>query len=121
MIIVLLIKCTAAAFMIAIIAEIYSNVLTQPGQALSRFYGFVDRKIPEIIGKPIILCEKCVCGQLMLWTFFIKNFNNYKTALVEKNIIHLLNILLIHAYCICASIFIIIILHKIILWTRKLS
>lgn len=65
----------------AIVAWVYVCILTQPGQILSWWKKFLskylvketdDEKGYQIkvhwIWKPLVDCEKCVAGQLALWT-----------------------------------------------------
>jgi hypothetical protein len=64
------------AFQLAIIAYVYSKILTRPEMILGSVYGFlsqvaVDYPSTEWILKPLMLCPLCVGGQLALWTFIL--------------------------------------------------
>jgi hypothetical protein len=64
------------AFQLAIIAYVYSKILTKPEMILGDAYGYlsqvaVDFPKTEWILKPLILCPLCVGGQLALWTFIL--------------------------------------------------
>ncbi len=63
-------------FEIAVVAYVYSVVLTQPGMLLATLFSKVtayinERPEHEWIFKPVILCYKCVCGQMALWTLIL--------------------------------------------------
>lgn len=75
------------ALKVAIVAYIYSDVLTEPGMILNSLYVKLDtwyvnectgkKMIPEWLFKPLIGCYKCVSGQMALWSFFVVNFSEY--------------------------------------------
>jgi hypothetical protein len=66
------------ALKIAIVAYIYSDVLTEGGMILNGLYVWLDsKKIPDWLFKPLIGCYKCVAGQMALWSFFVVNFSEY--------------------------------------------
>jgi len=88
-------------FKIAIIAVVYSTVLTGPNQLLNKLYLFLERWLsPEFdfIFYPVIGCSKCVGGQIALWSYLITN-TDYKWYE--------------HIFSICLTIGIVIILEKI--------
>jgi len=65
MIVLLAIKC-------ALIAYVYTVILTRPGMLFSGFFSWVSERVAcrpglEWLFKPIILCTHCVTGQLALW------------------------------------------------------
>jgi hypothetical protein len=72
---------------LAIVAYIYSDVLTEGGMILNPIYVFLDtwkynkctgkKLIPEWLFKPLIGCYKCVAGQMALWSFFVVNYSEY--------------------------------------------
>jgi membrane-bound metal-dependent hydrolase YbcI (DUF457 family) len=72
---------------LAIVAYIYSDVLTEGGMILNPMYVFLDtwkynkragkKLIPEWLFKPLIGCYKCVAGQMALWSFFVVNYSEY--------------------------------------------
>lgn len=55
---------------IAIVAYVYSDVLTEPGMALNWLYHLLS-KLPEPIFKPLIGCFRCVAGQMSFWVYLI--------------------------------------------------
>lgn len=64
------------SLMIAIIAFVYSDVLTEPKMILNPLYLELEKILPEQIFKPIIGCFKCVAGQMALWSYiFIFDYN----------------------------------------------
>ncbi len=61
---------------LAIVAFVYSEVLTEPGMALNWLFHLLN-KLPEFLFKPLIGCFKCVSGQMALWVFLYFNWNGY--------------------------------------------
>jgi hypothetical protein len=53
---------------IAIVAYVYSDVLTEPGMVFNGLYQLLNR-LPEWLFKPLIGCYKCVAGQMALWIY----------------------------------------------------
>lgn len=53
---------------IAIVAYIYSDVLTEPGMIFNGLFHLLNR-LPEWLFKPLIGCYKCVAGQMALWCY----------------------------------------------------
>lgn len=103
----IVINFISVAFAIAIVAVVYSCVLTEPGEVFSGWYTFLRKKIMarsytlEQMGKNyfegdlknsngkvirnyeslfrlLIGCEKCIAGQLALWYYLIKNYSCYQ-------------------------------------------
>jgi hypothetical protein len=90
---------------IAIIAYVYSVILTEPGMILNGVYRYLEgRKLPDWLFKPLIDCYKCVSGQLALWSYFFltSKYNPFE-----------------HIFFICFTIFISILLDKLYLWNLK--
>lgn len=59
---------------IAISAFTFSNIITEPGQILSRVQDFLERKLPEWLYKPLIGCQYCISGQWALWIYIYLSF-----------------------------------------------
>ena len=51
---------------IALIAWVYSTLLTDAGMVLERLYMLL-MKLPDWLFKPLIGCSYCVAGQFSLW------------------------------------------------------
>jgi hypothetical protein len=81
------------SFYIAIIAFVYSEILTEGGMILNGLYKFLEKhlgKYPYIF-KPLIDCSKCVAGQIALWVYlFIPEYNLFQHAAVICLSIYLL-------------------------------
>lgn len=97
------------AFISALIAFVYSVVLTQPKEILHGWGLFLyeitynhQKEDNHWIYRLLISCEKCIAGQLCLWWYLIRNFNSYSP---DKIIYHICTI--------CLGIFLTIILKKI--------
>jgi hypothetical protein len=78
------------ALMIALVAFVYSDVLTESGMILNWLYRSLDNLLPGFLFKPLIGCFKCVSGQMALWYYMIYH-NNYDYRE--------------HLYIICLTIF----------------
>ena len=110
------ILCTSLSC--AIIAFVYSYLLTRDGEILRGVYLFlkkhlikktivkaydngeyieVEKEEESILFKPLISCEKCVAGQIAMWygVFMLRPYNFFT-----------------HVLLICASIFITVIIKK---------
>lgn len=93
------------ALNIAIVAYVYSVILTEPGMILSGWYKYLlSLNLPEWIFKPIIDCFKCVAGQMALWGYFI-NCNAYNPF--------------DHIFFICLTILISILIDKLLTWNSN--
>jgi hypothetical protein len=57
--------------MIAVVAFIYSDVLTESGMILNGLFRAAEQTLPSYIFKPLIGCFKCVAGQIALWFYLI--------------------------------------------------
>lgn len=53
---------------VSITAVVFVFIISQPGELLG-FWQKLLYKLPEFIGKPLGLCEKCFTGQLALFTY----------------------------------------------------
>lgn len=62
---------------IAIVAYVYSGMLTEPDKLFAPLYRFLEKKLPSWLFAPIIGCEICVAGQLSLWYYIIHHHKNY--------------------------------------------
>ncbi|MDQ3048838.1 MAG: hypothetical protein M3R27_14905 [Bacteroidota bacterium] len=74
--------------LVGMLAFVYTYLLTEPGQIFGRLnnflYYFFENDKREMKGKPmhplymvLIYCEKCVSGQIALWSFLILHFHAY--------------------------------------------
>lgn len=59
------------SFYCAVIAFVYSEILTEGGMILNPWYKFLEKHISKypFIFKPLIDCSKCVAGQIALWVY----------------------------------------------------
>lgn len=86
-----------APLMIAITAWTVGNVLTDEGMILNGLYNYLGKHLPLWIWKPLIGCSYCMGGQWALWAYlFLFEYNFF-----------------LHVYFICATIFLIELLTKI--------
>jgi len=76
------------AILIAVLAIVYTNILTQGGHIFNGLYNKLDKffntdkricegKSHHPLFKILIQCELCFSGQFSLWIFIIFNYNNY--------------------------------------------
>lgn len=56
------------SILIAIAAFTYSEIITEPGEILSKPFQLLER-LPEWLFKPLVGCCKCVAGQTALWLY----------------------------------------------------
>lgn len=95
---------------IAVCAFVYVVLLTEPYYIFGDLYGYLEKRLPWYIFKPIMGCEKCVAGQLALWSYLYLNYREYD-----------LNHAFEHIFFICLTI---ITTHTITLlmkWMERLS
>lgn len=64
------------SFQIAVVAYVYTVVLTRADMLLGGVYGFLsqianDFPKTEKFLKPVMLCTECVTGQMALWTLIL--------------------------------------------------
>jgi len=64
------------ALNIAVVAYIYSVILTEPGMILNLLYRWLDSMnekgtLPDWLFYPLIGCSKCVSGQIALWYYVV--------------------------------------------------
>ena len=77
------------ALLLAVLAFVYSNLLTEPGHLLAKWYRMwyvvfkTDKRLMD--GKPyhplfmlIVHCEKCIAGEFAFWYFLYKNLSTYQ-------------------------------------------
>lgn len=80
------------AFELATVAYVFSCVLQQDKYILS-WYGTLinyinaNFKYGYILAYPLGYCEKCFAGQLALWYYIYKHYNNYTKACIIEHII----------------------------------
>ena len=84
---------------IAVCAWVYSMILTEPGMILNGWFKLCEKRLPEWLFSPVVGCVYCVAGQMSLWYYLIKYWNNYN--------------LLYHIAFVCLTIFCIEIIHTI--------
>jgi hypothetical protein len=60
---------------IAIFGFVYSDILTSKGMLFYEPYLFLQKKLKNLIFKPLIGCPLCVSGQLSLWIFAYENYS----------------------------------------------
>ncbi len=91
---------------LAVIAYVYSVVLTEPEMILNSWYRFLEKYIGDYqwLFKPLIDCYKCVAGQMALWSYPI--LTQHYTIFG-------------HLTTICMTIFISIIIDKIYTWNLR--
>jgi hypothetical protein len=93
------------SLLIAICAFIYTNVLIETGEVLdwwaAFFYNFFDNEERLIKGdgyhpvyKAFFQCEKCVAGQISLWSFLALHINEYREVSFVLILQHILFITL---------------------------
>lgn len=90
---------------IAIVAYVYSVILTEPDMLLNKVYiELQNSKLPDWFFKPLIGCFKCVSGQMALWGYvlFIRPYSIFE-----------------HVFFICLTIFISYIINKIYQWLNS--
>lgn len=120
-----LIQALSLAFAIGLIAYVYAVIMTDPDQIFESFRKWAERVLPHWLFYPLIGCEKCVAGQLALWTLIFKLVKNYwlfhpATGLTTKPILFILEINFISgALVITGAIFFTTIFKKIHSWTKR--
>ena len=92
---------------IAVIAVVFSAVLTQEGMLLNFLWKFLNKHIGNkpFLFNPLIDCPKCVSGQIALWYYLIAYWHEYS--------------FIIHVSLISVTIFISLIIYKIYLWASS--
>lgn len=83
----------------AIAAFTYSYILTEPGEFFGKIHMWIsdyfknDQRMNE--GQPlhplykmIIGCEKCVAGQIALWSFLAFNYDNYSIKAAFAHVLY---------------------------------
>lgn len=65
------------ALAIGMIAYVYAVIMTDPDQIFEHFRKWAEAHLPSFLFMPLIGCEKCVAGQLALWTLIFKLVKNY--------------------------------------------
>lgn len=97
---------------IAIISFVYSVVCTEGGMIFNKPYVWMQTNLPEYLYKPLIGCEKCVAGQMSLWTYIYINYD----FINQNNIIYHTSSLI---YSCSLSILITYILSKLNSWAQQ--
>ena len=72
-----MIQTLVVAAGVSLVAFVYSQVLTQPDMLLNRAFNYIDRHWPKRLSYPIIVCFKCVAGQMAFWYYLIRFGNDY--------------------------------------------
>lgn len=101
----------------AVIAYVYTGILTEPQNIFFRWFLFVRRiTLPPVEGcqrahyplwrivafKLIIECDTCLAGQSALWWFLIKHRSDYNWSIVVD-----------HIFITCSAIFLTYVVKKI--------
>jgi len=77
------------SLVIAISAWVYVFILLKEGMVLGWLWKILD-KLPEWLQDPLGGCEYCVAGQMALWYYLYKNWNEYDVAFCDTLIGHIL-------------------------------
>lgn len=66
------------AFYCSVLAFVYSDILVQPGEALS-FVPTVVQKVTSLewIHKITFHCSKCISGQIAFWSYLLQHFESF--------------------------------------------
>lgn len=102
-ILILALKC-------AVVAYVYSVMLTDGGKLLNGWYRFLQTKIgnKKWLFYPLIHCDECVAGQMALWSYlYLQWKQNFQTYDLGDHIV-----------CISISILVVPIIGKIITWSK---
>lgn len=89
------------SILIAVCAFVYTNFLIDTGEVLGEWNAFVynilgnEERLLNEKGyhwayKAFVFCERCVAGQISLWSFLMLHFNEYREvsfALVLQHIL----------------------------------
>lgn len=62
--------------LIGIAAWVFTMILGNPDMLFGWWFKWIEQ-LPEWVSKPLGACEYCLAGQLALWYYLIKYFNNY--------------------------------------------
>lgn len=73
------------SFLFAVVAVVYSTILTEPDHLLDWWYRFLHKKLKvderreNGKGKPalfmlLVHCEKCIGGEIMFWSYLYMNW-----------------------------------------------
>lgn len=82
-----MIKLHYISFACALIAYVYSTMLTKPDMILAGWYRFLDRTIGNtLFFKPLINCFLCVSGQMALWAFLYLFWGDYVSICHSESI-----------------------------------
>lgn len=78
------------SFLIAVFSFVYSNILTDNGELLNGLKKLLYKLNNEErlnaghgyhwLYKVLIFCEKCISGQIALWSFLIIHFQEYRNG-----------------------------------------
>lgn len=67
---------------IAVIAYVYSAVLTRHDMLLGKVFGYATQMAAEYpatewLLKPLLICPRCVAGQMALWVYPVLHCNTF--------------------------------------------
>jgi len=62
---------------LAVCAYVYSIVLTEGGMIFNRWFTWAEKRLPGWLFNPVVGCVYCVAGQMSLWYYIYKYWNNY--------------------------------------------
>lgn len=89
------------SFLIAVLAYVYTNVLTEPDEILSGWKSWLNNKLNDEerlsnglgyhpLYKVLVHCEKCFAGQVALWVYLILSFETYKDSVFIPKVLFFL-------------------------------
>lgn len=101
------------SFSLAVVAYVYSMVLTEPEMILNPWYNFLDKHLSRWpwLFKPLIGCFRCVAGQMAFLHFLFRylkagSFEDYNAGF--------------HIFTICFTILLSQLIHKTYTWTKTI-
>lgn len=109
---------TLLAIAFAVIAYVYAVILTEPGMILSGWYKFLRTRIgTTCFFKPLIDCDRCVSGQIALWSYPMLFWDRYAEpmAIIRECPVYSI---MGYVYCIAFTILFVHVIQKIHRWTK---
>lgn len=111
------------SFLLAVLAYVYTNVLTEPTEIFSKWKSFLHNKLNDEeklnaglgyhpLFKVLVHCEKCFAGQTALWVYLILSHNRYFDSLLIPKALFIL--ILKHVCFITLTILQVVLIKKII-------
>jgi len=81
------------SILLAIAAWVFVHILMGEGMIMG-WWAKIIYKLPEKFSEPLGGCEYCVAGQMALWYYLYKNWNEYGVTFCDQLIGHILFITL---------------------------